>query len=62
MKEFGFLDDREKRLIALFFKRMVFSHALECTDGENDKEQAYEMLDVIRKFQEELAAQGFNPR
>jgi len=62
MKEFSYLNDKEKRLLAIFLKRITFEPVLECTDGGNDKEQAYEMIDVIGKLQDELVVQGFNPR
>jgi len=62
MKEFSYLSEKEKRLLAILFKRINFVHVLECTDGGNDKDQAYEMLDVIEKLQKELIAQGYNPR
>lgn len=60
--EFTYLNNHEKYLLALFFKRLCFHHVLDCTDGNNDKEQAYEMFDVIAKVEKELSNQGFNLR
>jgi len=59
---FEYLDDDEKKLLAIFLKRLCFAHVLDCTDGNDDKDQAYKILDVVAKLREELADIGFNPR
>ncbi|MCL2215319.1 MAG: hypothetical protein FWC06_08990 [Treponema sp.] len=56
------LTDIEKSELALFFKRLCFDHVLDCTDGNNDKKQAYRILSAIGKLQNELAAQGYDLR
>ena len=56
------LTNNEKRELAVFFKRICFDHILDCTDGNNDKAQAYRIIGAIEKLQKELAGQGFNPR
>jgi len=56
------LTDTEKYELALFFKRLCFDRILECTDGGNDKDQAYRIIGAIEKSQKELANLGFNPR
>jgi len=53
--ELKFLNNSDKKLLSLFFKRLCFYHVLECTDGGNDKEQAYQILDAVRKIREELS-------
>jgi len=60
--EFNFLNDGEKKLLALFLKRLCFNHVLDCPDGNDDKDQAYEILDVISILRKKLADIGFNPR
>ena len=59
MKE---LSNSEKSELAVFFKRLCFDHILDCTDGNNDKAQAYRIIGAIEKLQKELAGQGFSPR
>jgi hypothetical protein len=59
---FDFLDEKEKWLFALFLKRITFEGVLECTDLNNDKDQAHAMIDAIYKVQKELANEGFSPR
>jgi hypothetical protein len=59
------LTDNEKWELAVFFKRLTFNDVLEHVDQdtrENEKAQAYRILDAIVKLQKELAAQGYNPR
>jgi hypothetical protein len=56
------LTDNEKRELVIFFILLCFDHVLDCTDGNNDKKQAYRILSAIGKLQNELAAQGYNPR
>jgi hypothetical protein len=65
MKQFDFLTDDEKSLLALYLKRITFDDALRRVDGgskEEEKAMAYRILNVIEKLQEELANQGFSPR
>jgi hypothetical protein len=55
----------EKLELALYFKRLTFYDVYEHTDivtKENQKAQAYRILDAIAKLQKELADQGYNPR
>jgi hypothetical protein len=56
------LTENEKWELAVFFKRLGFNAVLECTDGNEDKEQAYRILAAIDKLQKELADIGFSPR
>ena len=56
------LSNSEKREPAVFFKRLCFDHIFDCTDGSNDKAQAYRIIGAIEKLQKELVGQGFNPR
>jgi hypothetical protein len=59
------LTDREKSELAVFFKRLTFNDVLEHADQdtkENEKAQAYRILEAIAKLQKELADQGYNPR
>jgi len=59
------LTDMEKSELALYFKRLTFYNVYEHTDidtKENQKAQAYRILDAIAKLQKELADQGYNPR
>ena len=59
------LTGREKSELVLYFKRLTFNDVYEHTDidtKENQKAQAYRILDAIAKLQKELADQGFNPR
>ena len=56
------LNKSESWLIALFFKRITFDGVLDCTDLNSDKDQAYQMIDVIEKIQNQLADQGMAPR
>jgi hypothetical protein len=59
------LTDGEKYELALFFKRLTYNDVYEHTDvdtKENQKAQAYRILDTIAKLQKELADHGFNPR
>jgi len=59
------LTDREKSELAVYFKRLTFNDVYEHTDidtKENQKAQAYRILDAIAKLQKELADQGYNPR
>ena len=61
-KSMDFLSEAEKNLLALYIKRMTFEHALDCTDGGQDEDQAYRILSVMEKVQEELAEQGIASR
>ena len=56
------LSDNEKWELAVFFKRLCFDHILDCADGNNDKAQAYRIINAIAKLQKELADMGYNPR
>ena len=59
------LTDREKSELAVYFKWLTFDDVYEHTDidtKENQKAQAYRILDAIAKLQKELADQGYNPR
>jgi hypothetical protein len=59
------LTDMEKSELALYFKRLTFYDVYEHTDidtKENQKAQAYRILDAIAKLQKELADQCYNPR
>jgi len=59
------LTGMEKSELALYFKRLTFNDIYEHTDidtKENQKVQAYRILDAIAKLQKELADQGYNPR
>ena len=59
------LTGREKRELAVFFKRLTFNDVLEHADPdtkENEKAQTYRILGAIGKLQKELADQGYNPR
>jgi len=56
------LTDAEKYLLALYLKRVTFDQVLECTDGGRDKDQAYQIINVIGKVQEELGRCGVAPR
>jgi hypothetical protein len=57
-----FLNDDEKYLLAVYFKRMTYDNALEASDGGDDKNMAYRILEVVGKVQRALADQGFAPR
>ena len=53
------LSTQEAHLLALFLKRLDFSHFLACTDGYSepgtgDTEQAYEILSIISKIEKSL--------
>jgi hypothetical protein len=56
------LKNKEKYELALYFKCLCFNSVLEYTDGGNDNDQAYRILEVIDKLQKGLADQGYNPR
>ena len=59
------LTDKEKSELAIYFKRLTFDGVYEYTDidtKENQKAQAYRILNAIAKLQKELADQGYNPR
>ena len=57
-----YLTERELADLALFLKRVCFDHVLDCTDGNDDKAQAYRMIDAIVSLQKLLADLGYNPR
>jgi hypothetical protein len=60
-----FLNNDEKRLLALYLKRVTFEDAYRRSDGANKeglKATAYGILAVIGKVQRELANEGFSPR
>lgn len=59
---FDYLSDGEKEEFALFLKRVSFNDALEKTTGGNDKKEAYWILEIIEKVQDELKNLGFAPR
>jgi len=53
------LNEAESWLIALFLKRITFDGVRECAA---DKDETYQMIDVIEKAMAQLAEQGMAPR
>lgn len=56
------LTPQEADLLALLLKRLTFSQILDCTDRNNNEDQAYEMQNVKAKIRKALAEEGFDPR
>ncbi|MDR0464245.1 MAG: hypothetical protein LBG94_03905 [Treponema sp.] len=59
------LTDIEKSELAQFFKRLGFNSVYVYADSdtpENMKAQTYRILTAIGKLQNDLAAQGYDPR
>ena len=52
-------DESESWLFALFLKRICFDGVRECAV---DKEETYDMIQVIENAMKQLAAQGIVPR
>lgn len=53
------LNEWESRLIALFFKRITFDSVRECAV---DKDETYQMINVIENAMKQLSDQGIAPR
>ena len=53
------LNEREARLIALFFKRITFDGVRECAV---DDDETYRMINVIEDAIKQLGDQGMAPR
>ena len=49
-----YLTERELADLALFLKRVCFDHVLDCTDGNDNKAQAYRMIGTIESLQKLL--------
>lgn len=69
MKQFDFLTDLEKLKLAQFLKRVSYDTAFQYSEGNysddrdgKQKENAYFLLDVFSKVQNELKEQGYAPR
>ena len=59
------LTDREKLMIAQYFKRLCFEDVYTQAEGstkEEMKSYTYTMLDTLMKIKTALNDQGFNPR
>ena len=65
MKEFSFLDDEEKYMLALYLKRLCFEEVYVQAEGDTKEERksyTYQMLETLAKVRYALADLGFAPR
>jgi len=48
------MEQKNWELFLLFYKRLCFDHVLECTDGNNNKQQAYDMLNSLDEMEKQI--------